>query len=247
MKVIYETTGKAREYAPLAASLYRGCEYGCVYCYAPLALHMHRDVFHDSPKPRRENILEDFIRDCNDLEEVNDCRPILLSFSCDPYQPIDDELQLTRKAIKAMVDRDLEFRILTKGGMRSYRDFDLMQKGRCEYGATLVFCKDAHAKVFEPNAPPTSERIQSLWEAHQLGIRTWVSLEPAWTLTDVTALITRTHEFVDRYWIGKLNYHPQAKNVGWMKFAHDVVEFCELIGVKYTLKDDLKKLLEVSP
>ncbi|MFZ5453843.1 MAG: hypothetical protein ACOZF2_18480 [Thermodesulfobacteriota bacterium] len=37
MAIIYEPRGKAREYSPLAANLYRGYAHACVYCFAPQA------------------------------------------------------------------------------------------------------------------------------------------------------------------------------------------------------------------
>jgi len=44
MAVIYEPKGMALEYAPLACNLYRGCQHGCRYCYAPNCLFMSRVI-----------------------------------------------------------------------------------------------------------------------------------------------------------------------------------------------------------
>ena len=38
MGIIYEPSGKAREYAQLAANLYEGCDHRCTYCFGPKAL-----------------------------------------------------------------------------------------------------------------------------------------------------------------------------------------------------------------
>ena len=54
MAIIYEPRGKAREYVPLTANLYRGCAHACAYCYAPKSTFTDRSVF-SSPayiKPR---------------------------------------------------------------------------------------------------------------------------------------------------------------------------------------------------
>src|SRR3972149_6634508 len=46
MGVIYEPTGKAREYAELAVNLYSGCGHSCGYCYAPACLKKTRADFY---------------------------------------------------------------------------------------------------------------------------------------------------------------------------------------------------------
>lgn len=39
IQTIYEPSGKAREYSPLALNLYKGCDHGCNYCYVPDMKH----------------------------------------------------------------------------------------------------------------------------------------------------------------------------------------------------------------
>ena len=92
MGILYEPAGRAREYAALAANLYAGCGHGCVYCYAPDALRKERDSFHSNPQPRAKAI-EILEKDCAKGDKKGS---VLFSFSCDPYQPIDEQYQLTR-------------------------------------------------------------------------------------------------------------------------------------------------------
>ena len=243
MKVIYEPKGKAREYAELAVNIYRGCGHGCEYCYAPNVIKMNKLLFFNEPS-LRPYITRQINDDAYEMKKNNDNREVLMCFTCDPYQPEDVFHQATRKAIQSFVHHGRHFSILTKGGKRSERDFDLLAEhpGLCRYGATLVFCNDEHSKKYEPFAAITSERIESLKKAHELGIKTWVSLEPAWSYADVSDLIKRTADFVDEYKIGKLNYHAHAKEINWKEFKEEVVDLCEFLGVNYTLKNDLAVL-----
>lgn len=241
MTIIYEPKGKAAEYSPLAANLYRGCDHACEYCYAPAAVRMQRDKFHESAP--RNGVIELLKKDAKKMK--GDKRPILLCFTCDPYQKINEDYRLTRQALNILLPAGFNVIILTKGGKRSEHDFDILQqyKDQVQYGATLVCVSDAEASKREPGAPPTSERIASLKKAHELRIRTWVSFEPVYNPDDCHKLIEQVAPFVDLIKVGKLNYRPEAKNINWSKFAYDVKDQLNGLGVDYYIKDDLKRYL----
>jgi len=239
--IVYEPRGRAKEYSELAANLYSGCDHACSYCYAPLATRKKRDTFCLS-KPR-EGVLNKFLADAKELEQRNEKRPILLSFTTDPYQLLDVKYQLTREAIKILHNHNLCVSILTKGGKRSERDFDLLSKNRnlSEYGTTLVFIEETMRQKMEPGAAPVVERIEALKKAHKLGIKTYVSLEPVWFPEDALKFIDLTHDFVDLFKVGKLNYNPQQLNVNWTVFRKDVIEKLKEYDVDYYIKKDLEK------
>lgn len=243
MKVIYEPKGKAGEYGELAVNLYNGCSHGCVYCYAPNVVHKNRDEFFNNPQPRKD-ILKLLARDLDEMVKIGDRREVFMCFTCDPFQPCEEDYGISLHAMIMLEDRNIPYKILTKGkwipGLLANDRVDL-----CKIGSTLVFANDIDSKKNEPGAPVTSERIDLLKRANEYGYSTWVSLEPVWTPRDAFALIERTHVFVDEYKIGKLNYHPQSKNVDWKQFAIDVSQLCDELGCKYTLKEDLRNLLGV--
>lgn len=242
-KVLYKPKGKAAEYCNgYAANLYRGCGHKCVYCYAPRVLRMNNSEFFNHPQPRK-NILENLRHDLDIMVDENDIQEVFLSFTSDPFQPCESEQGITLRAIMMLEDRNIPYRILTKGCIPYLAN---LRRDLCTVGSTLVFELDVHSRKYEPNAPITDDRISMLWRAHTLGFKTWVSLEPVWTPNDAFSLIKLTHEFVDKFYIGKLNYHPHAKEVQWLRFAREVSELCDNLGVDYVLKEDLRKLLEVN-
>lgn len=246
--VIYEPKGKAAEYGELAVNLYNGCSHGCVYCYAPNVVKKSKEEFFENPHPRND-IIAKLLEDVKEMSNIDDRREVFLCFACDPFQPIEQINHLTRDAIRIFQFFNIPFRILTKAGYKEAGDVleRITEKQLCTFGSTLVFAKDRHSTMFEPHAPVTSERMQLLWGAHVMGFKTWASLEPVWTPEDAFAIIKLTNSYVDEYRIGKLNYHPQAKNVDWKQFAIDVPKLCDELGCKYILKDSLKKLIEVTP
>jgi len=238
--VIYEPRGKAREYAPLALNLYRGCLHGCLYCYAPKATFTDRTRFHDPAyiKPR-PGIMED-------LEEqgrrmAGDKREILLSFTSDPYQPLEREARITRRALKILMANDLPATILTKGGCWGLeRDQDLLTMNPANtWSVTLTHHDQGISDKWEPYAALSQDRIDSLQLAKLLGLRTWVSFEPVISPEAVYSLINATHEFVDFYKVGKLNYHPHAREIDWRRFKGEMEERLTRLGKPYYLKKDL--------
>jgi len=84
------------------------------------------------------------------------------------------------------------------------------------------------------------ERIVALRHAHEAGIQTWASLEPVWNFDNVWGVICEICDDVDEIKIGKLNYHPHAKEVNWMSLKEILVDNLANQGItNYTLKQDL--------
>jgi DNA repair photolyase len=85
MQTIYKPKGKAREYAELALNLYRGCDHGCTYCYAPQILKMSREEFHGMPTAR-----SDILAAIWKIAQYYVGKNVFLCFTTDPYQALND-------------------------------------------------------------------------------------------------------------------------------------------------------------
>jgi DNA repair photolyase len=261
MRIIYEPRGRALEYAPLAVSLYRGCPHGCVYCFAPDSTRMKREDFVRYPRVRGTyHLLEKFEKDCAELAAAKDQREILMSFTCDPYNPLERDTGMTRSAIEMFIEYGLHFTILTKGGYLAERDFDLLaaHPDLCRFGVTLVFNNYQDKKLWEPGTATEIARIATLQTAHQRGIRTWVSLEPVVYPAQTLDLIRQTVDFVDEYRIGKFNHtdDPELERFlasieyqypfedEWRSFVHDAKALLDKTGSRYIFKKDLQPYLQ---
>lgn len=238
--VIYQPKGRAAEYHKLAVNLYRGCSHGCVYCYAPDVLFMNREDF--STAIPRKDIIKRLTKDAAKAAADGVTGKVLLCFTCDPYQDLDLALKLTRQAIEILHAYHFNVTILTKGGDAAQRDFDLFRPGD-EFATTLTFLNPLNSMEWEPHAALPEERIRTLKKAHDLGIKTWVSLEPVIMPEETLEIVRQTHDFIDLYKVGKLNYHPRAKEIDWQRFAHYVISVFEEYDCKYYMKDDLRRYL----
>ena len=234
MTVICEPKGRAREYSPLAVNLYTGCLYGCKYCFAPGVCHKSRSTFHTEVEPRKD-ILEKLEADCKKMK--GDPREILLCFTSDPYQPIAD---VTREALLILERYEMRVSILTKGGMRASRDFDILARNDWKFGTTLLFWDDDSVTKYqwEPGAPSPNNRYHAILIAHADGIYTWISIEPVIDPIQALTVILELRNIVDHFKIGKINYHKYIEDrVDWKRFRRDAEAL--LVGKDYYLKKDL--------
>ena len=236
--VIYEPRGRAGEYAPLAVNLYRGCGHGCIYCYAPEATFIDRQEFIKATP--RQGIIEKLEKDAPQAALDGHKGNVLLCFTCDPYQPINDIHGLTRQAIEILHKNGFNVTILTKGGKRAERDFDLLTP-KDNFAVTLTFLDEQKSLQWEPKAAIPEERIEALRKAHELGIKTWVSLEPVIEPAESIEIIRQTHTFVDLFKVGLLNYHPKGKEIDWRKFLQECIATLKQYGCQYYIKKDLRR------
>lgn len=238
ISTIYRPKGRALEYSFLAVNHYVGCEHGCRYCYAEKMANQFNQNFTRPELRNGRRFIEQLSIDA--AKFANTKERVLLSFMSDPYQPIDDDIRATREVIKILRRNNIPFQILTKGGTRAVRDFDMY--GPDDAFATTLTCSNlVDSEKHEPHAAFPTDRIEAIRIAHAQGIRTWVSLEPVIYPAQSLGLIGQTYGFVDLFKIGKMNH---VKNdIDWRKFALDAIELCERVGVDYYIKHDLAKYI----
>ena len=129
--------------------------------------------------------------------------------------------------------------ILTKGGIRAERDFDILDSND-NFGVTISGNKE-QIKSNEPNAAHYLERIVTLERAKKQGIKTWVSCEPVYDTQTVYHLI-ETGSYIDFFKIGKLNYLPSP--IDWADFGIKCEQLCKKMNRNYYIKEDLRAEME---
>ena len=92
------------------------------------------------------------------------------------------------------------------------------------------------------------DRIAALQEAHSRGIHTWVSIEPVMYTEQSLNLIEMTYEFVDCFWVGKLNHYPlREAKIDWPRFRAEAEALLQRSGKQpgtgYGLKHQLDEAI----
>lgn len=242
-RVIYEPKGSAKEYADLALNLYKGCYHGCKYCYVPGVCKITRENFNAHVEPKKL-IIERLSKDLRLIVEKKEFKrqPILMSFTCDPYQPMEQELELTRKAIVLLNIANFPVNILTKANVLPQRDFDILcEQKESQFGITLSMLDVNMQKEWEPNAGTPKQRINNLKMAKKKNIKTWISLEPIIDIDQALKVIDQTHEFTDFYGVGKLNYNIHQKTINWKEARKKIINKLEKRDKQYLIHKSLEE------
>ena len=233
MSIIYEPTGKAREYSPLALNIYNGCDHDCSYCYCK---RMQYIDFTTNVQPR-QNLIENLSKELNRTQYSNQ---VLLCFTGDLYCKANDTFKETRSVLMKLWLKNIPVAILSKGGKRILQDLDIIKKFKCiKVGATLTCDNNQDSIKYEPGAALPSERLETLKILHQNGIKTWISIEPVLFPKQSLNLIEQCLDFVDQFKVGKLNHIQNSTD--WHKFLINSVTLLRKNNKQFYIKDDLAK------
>ena len=161
---------------------YRGCEHGCIYCFA-----RPTHAFHDlSPgvdfesrlfvKPKAAQLLHATLS-----RPGYECAPIAMGTNTDPYQPIEERWRVTRSVVELLVETRHPFTITTKSD-RVLRDLDLL-KPAAELGIVSVALSVTSldpkiARTLEPRAPTPHRRVAAIKALNQAGVPCYIAIAP---------------------------------------------------------------------
>jgi DNA repair photolyase len=161
---------------------YRGCEHGCIYCYArPTHAYLGLSPGLDFEsrlfvKPDAARLLEQELR-----KPGYACAVIAIGTNTDPYQPIEREWRITRQILEVLLAFRHPVEIVTKSAL-VLRDLDIL----------IDMAKDNLVKVFlsvttlnrelarrmEPRAPTPSLRLHAIEELAKAGVPVGVMVAP---------------------------------------------------------------------
>jgi DNA repair photolyase len=161
---------------------YRGCEHGCIYCYArPSHAYLNLSPGLDFEarlfaKPNAANLLRAELSNPSYR-----CSPIALGTNTDPYQPIEREWSITRNILEVMEEARHPVCIITKSALVE-RDLDLLvalaRNKLVEVFISITTLDPGKARRLEPRASSPNRRLQALNKLSQAGIRCGVMVAP---------------------------------------------------------------------
>jgi DNA repair photolyase len=161
---------------------YRGCEHGCVYCFARPS-HAYWDL---SPGLDFETRLIAKTNLASRLEEELQKpgyvpQPIALGVNTDAYQPIEREQRLTRQALEILLRYKHPVHVITKGAL-ILRDLDLLtqlaEQNLVSVAFSLTTLDDELKRIMEPRAASPKARLRAMRTLHEAGVPVSVMCAP---------------------------------------------------------------------
>ena len=161
---------------------YRGCEHGCIYCYARPS-HAYLGF---SPGLDFETRLV-FKPDAAALLRAElarpgyACAPIALGSNTDPYQPVERDLGITRAVLEVLAECGHPVMIVTKSA-RVERDLDILGAmagaNLCSVAVSVTTLDRSLARRMEPRASAPHRRLETVRRLSRAGVPTGVMAAP---------------------------------------------------------------------
>jgi DNA repair photolyase len=161
---------------------YRGCEHGCIYCFArPTHAYMGLSPGLDFEtrlfaKPNAAKLLRAEL-----MKPGYKPKPIAIGTNTDPYQPIEKTQRIMRSVLEVLAELKHPVMITTKSAMVA-RDIDIlaaMAEDRLVNVTLSVTTLDKRlARAMEPRASTPVRRLSAIEALTQAGIPTWVNASP---------------------------------------------------------------------
>jgi len=161
---------------------YRGCEHGCIYCYARPShaylglspgLDFETRIF---VKPEAAKLLR------SELSKPSyRCRPIAMGTNTDPYQPAERNLKITRSVLEVLHEFRHPVTIVTKSALIR-RDIDILAEmaalNLASVAVSVTTLDRDLCRKLEPRAATPQRRIETLKALSEAGIPTAVMAAP---------------------------------------------------------------------
>ncbi|WP_338664827.1 PA0069 family radical SAM protein [Pararoseomonas sp. SCSIO 73927] len=161
---------------------YRGCEHGCIYCYARPAhawIGLSPGLDFESRlqfKPEVASLLEKELR-----KPGYTPRPIALGANTDPYQPVERTLGLTRQVLEVLDRHNHPVTVVTKSA-GVLRDLDILsrmaQRNLVQVCLSVTTLDHRLARIMEPRAATPLRRLAAMLELRRAGIPVGVLAAP---------------------------------------------------------------------
>ena len=161
---------------------YRGCEHGCVYCFARPShawLGLSPGLDFETQLTLRPGIAA--VLDAELRRKRYRPAPIAIGTNTDPYQPVERDARIMRDVLEVLAAHNHPVMITTKGSLIE-RDLDILgpmaARGLAQVGISLTTLDADLARSMEPRVPAPARRLRTIARVAQAGVPLRVCASP---------------------------------------------------------------------
>jgi DNA repair photolyase len=161
---------------------YRGCEHGCIYCFARPShawAGLSAGLDFESRLFRKSNAADLLLREIN--RPGYSPKPIALGMNTDAFQPVERTEKITRQLLNILSAHDHPVSLLTKSALIQ-RDIDILapmaERGIVRVGVSITTLDRTLARKMEPRAATPQRRLETIRALSQAGIPVTVMTAP---------------------------------------------------------------------
>ena len=219
------------------ADTYRGCNFGCKYCFA----NNRQGNFKVKNEIAAINLIKKWMFEAIEKGETNNIKkeminkyvPLHLGGMADPFQSREWKHGITKEFLKLSNKYNYPVNISTKVAHLPDEYWELLNPKIHTFQISLIGVSDEYIRKYETNTPLASERINFVKELKRRGFWVSIRIQPLIDLDEAKQLIELTDKFVNYYTIEHLKI-PKA-NESIRKFMFDSIGY-ELshLYLKYT-------------
>jgi len=165
-----------------AMNPYRGCEHGCIYCFARPShsyLNLSPGLDFETRLRAKTNLAEVLRAELSKPGYVP--KPINIGSNTDPYQPVEKQWRLTRAALEVLAECRHPCTIVTKSALVE-RDLDILapmaRENRVQVFVSVNSLDNRLASKLEPRASAPHRRLQAVQALAQAGVPVGVLVAP---------------------------------------------------------------------
>lgn len=224
-KAIYNPSGKAGEYSYWACNFYTGCSNNCEYCYCKKGVLS--SVWSNTPQLKKcfnneihaySVFKEEVNKNIEELKKTG----LFFSFTTDPL--LVDTRVLTVHALAYCNSLGIPVKILTKMGPDAIKFiFSWCEHNKRHIDKSIVafgFTLTGYDNL-EPYASTNAERIKAMKELHNVGFKTFASIEPIIDFESSEDIMRECQDFCDLFKVGLMSGKKYKKE--------DVFHFVDMV------------------
>lgn len=232
---------------PFRIDTYRGCDFGCIYCFSNLR---GGNINHVAQVADIEKIKRTFSKALDsdepsgniEIELLRHRVPLHLGGMSDPFQNREQQYKVTYELLKLSNQYNYPISISTKQSYLTDEYFDVLSTELHAFQISL-FSDDAElVSKFETNTPSPQERIEFIKDLHNKGFWVGLRIQPLIDIDSAVSLVKRVNGYINYLTVEHLKICCDNKKMTRMLFelsSYNVNDY-KNTGRNYELKREIK-------